>query len=423
MNNYNLWKNLSKSLQWVIQAREKMDWFIRETPLELSERLSSIYQAQIYLKREDRTRVRSYKIRWAYNLISGLSKKEQEAGVVCASAGNHAQGFAITCAELKIHGTVFMPLTTPEQKVHKTKKFWGDYVDIKLIWDTFDEAFAESKKFEAENATTFVHPFDDPRIIQWQATVWIEILKEIWTTKIDILIVPIGGGWISAGLIGVFSELSPHTKIIWVEPAGAPAMKLSMNSGRRKELEKIDIFVDGAAVKHVWENNFNIIKKSGIEIVTVPENRVCTTILEYLKEDWIIVEPAWALTTDALKDLKNTIIWKNIVCIVSWWNFDFERLPEVKERSMKYEWLKRYFIINFPQRPWALKDFLSCLGPNDDIARFEYLKKSNKNRAPVFIGIETDNPDNFTNICKIMKDKGFKYTDITNDEIVFDLLV
>lgn len=316
-----------------------------------------------------------------------------------------------------------MPITTPEQKVHKTKKFGWEYLDVRLVWDTFDAAFAESKKFEESSWATFVHPFDDPRIIEWQATVGIEILAEMWDTQIDYLVVPIWWGGLSAGLVWVFKQLSPKTKIIGIEPEGAPAMKDSIAEGRRVNLEHIDIFVDGAAVKQVWANNFWVLKDSDIDIRTVPENRICTTILDFLKEDGIIVEPAGALSTDALKDMKQEIKDKTVVSVVSGGNFDFERLPSVKERSMKYEGLKRYFIINFPQRPGALKDFLGCLGPNDDIARFEYLKKSNKNKAPVFIGIETDDPKNWENICKIMWEQGFKYTDITHDEIVFDLLV
>lgn len=420
--NYNF-PNTNKLVDSVIQARERAADFIRETPLEHSDRLSKLYDANIYLKREDRTKVRSYKIRWAFNLISWLSDKEKEVWVVCASAGNHAQWFAIVCAYLKIHGTVFMPVTTPEQKVHKTKKFGWEYLDVRLVWDTFDAAFAESEKFEEETGATFVHPFDDPKIIEGQAGVWIEILAELDDTKPDYLIVPIGWWGLSAGLVGIFHYLSPQTKIIWVEPEWAPAMLESIKKWERVQLDHIEIFVDGAAVKQVWENNFEILRNSDIEICTVPENRICTTILDFLKEDGIIVEPAGALSTDVLKDMRNDIKWKTVVCVVSGGNFDFERLPEVKERSMKYEGLKRYFIINFPQRPGALKDFLSCLGPNDDIARFEYLKKSNKNKAPVFIWIETDDPKNWDRICKIMWDQGFRYTDITHDEIVFDLLV
>jgi len=237
-------KQYSNELQWVIDARKNMWSFIRETPLELSDRLSNTYNAQIYLKREDRTKVRSYKIRWAYNLISWLSTQEKEAGVVCASAGNHAQWFAITCAYLQIKWTVFMPITTPEQKVHKTKKFGWEYLEVHLVWDTFDAAFAESKKFQEKSWATFVHPFDDMRIIQWQATVWIEILDELWDKKPDYLIVPIGWGWLSAWLIWVFKELSPNTKIIGIEPEWAPAMLQSQASWNRINLDHIDTFVD-----------------------------------------------------------------------------------------------------------------------------------------------------------------------------------
>lgn len=418
---FDFWK-VSDELQWVIDARIKAKDFIKETPLEKSERLSKLYEADIYLKREDRTKVRSYKIRGAFNLISGLSLSEKQAWVVCASAGNHAQWFAITCAHLKVMGTVFMPVTTPEQKVHKTKRFGGEYIDIQLVGDTFDEAFAQSKVFEEESWATFVHPFDDPRIIEWQAGVAIEIIKQLGE-KPDIVICPIGWGWISAGIINVLSELSPTTEIIGVEPAGAPAMKESLEKGKLTALNKLDIFVDGAAVKTVGKTNFAILKKSKVQIHTVPENRVCSTILEYLKEDGIVVEPAGALSTDVLKDIKEQVKWKKVVVVVSGWNFDFERLPEIKERSRKFEWLKRYFLVSFPQRPGALKDFLACLWPDDDIARFEYLKKSNKDKAPVFIGIETIDKKNFAAVTKKMEKKWFKYTDITDDDLVFDLLV
>lgn len=382
-----------------------------------------MYGAEIYLKREDRTRVRSYKIRGAFNLISSLTQKEKDAWVVCASAWNHAQWFAITCAHLKIKWTVFMPITTPEQKVHKTKKFWWKFIDVQLVWDTFDEAFAESKVFEKAHNATFVHPFDDPKIIQWQATIGLEILEQLWADP-DILICPIGWWGLSAGLVNVFSQLSPTTKIIWVEPEWAPAMQISLKAWAQTALENIDIFVDGAAVKNVWMHNFNILKESNITVQTVPEDRICTTILDYLREDGIIVEPAGALSTDYLKDMDPAELkWRKVVVVLSWGNLDFERLPSIKERSRKYEWLKRYFLVNFPQRPWALKDFLTCLWPNDDIARFEYLKKSNKDTAPVFIGIETDDKQNFDTICEKMLTCGFKYKDLTDDDLIFDLLV
>ena len=404
-----------------IKKAKKDFWsFIKTTPLEYSKRLSEKYDAEIYLKREDKNSVRSYKVRGAFNLINSLNKKEKKAWVVCASAWNHAQWFAITCNKLKIKWTVFMPITTPEQKVYKTKQFWWSFIDIRLVWDTFDEAFENAKEFQEKYWASFVHPFDDERIICWQATIWLEIFEKI---KPDYIISPIWWWWVISWLISATKELSPKTKVLWVEPAWAPSMKKSLEKWKNTNLKKLDIFVDWAAVKRVWENNFKICKKYKLEILTTPENRVCSTILEYLKEDWMVVEPAWALSTDVLKDIKEKIKWKKVVIIISGSNFDFERLPEVKERSMKFEWLKRYFLVSFPQRPWALKDFLNCLWPDDDIARFEYMKKSNKNRAPVLIWIETNKKENFEKITKTVKSMWFSYEDITENELYFNLLV
>ncbi|MDD2870693.1 MAG: threonine ammonia-lyase IlvA [Candidatus Gracilibacteria bacterium] len=409
-------------LKNIIKAKHDFGHFINTTPLVYSERLSKKYEANIYLKREDLQPVRSYKIRGAFNLINSLNEKEKNAGVVCASAGNHAQGVAITCNHLKIKGTIFMPVTTPEQKVYKTKQFGGKYIEVILIGDTFDEAFKASKEFEEKNNSTFVHPFDDERIITGQATIGLEIYDEMEIDP-DYIICPIGGGGVVSGIISITKDLDKKTKVIGVEPEGALSMKKSLEKGKNTQLEKINIFIDGASVARVGDKTFQIAKDYDLKVISCPENRVCSTILEYLKEDGIVVEPAGALSTDALKDLKKEIKGKNVVLIISGGNFDFERLQEVKERSMKYEGLKRYFIVSFPQRPGALKDFLGCLGPNDDIARFEYLKKSNKNTAPVFIGIETDSKENWSKITSDMEKLGFKYHDVTNDELYFDLLV
>lgn len=413
------------SRESIQEAKERLSSFLKPTPLLYSERLSKKYNADIWLKREDLTPVRSYKIRGAYNLMSSLTESEKEKWVVCASAGNHAQWVALSCKELKIKGTIFMPRTTPEQKVYKTTQFWGEYVDIILTGDTFDEAYAASKKYQEKNGSLFVHPFDDERIIAGQATVSLEILESLREKDIspDYIICPIGGGWVISWAISTVREFSPHTKILWVEPAGAPSMKESLKQDKNIALEKVDIFVDGASVKRVWDKTFEICKNYNLEIMSCPENRICSTILEFLKEDGIVVEPAWALACDALKDIQKMIQWKKVVILISGWNFDFERLPEVKERSMKYEGLKRYFVVSFPQRPGALKDFLNCLWSEDDIARFEYLKKSNKDKAPVLIGIETKNSENFTPLTTKMEELGFKYQDITDNELYFDLLI
>ena len=409
-------------LKNILKAKHDFWHFIDSTPLLLSERLSKKYNANIYLKREDLQPVRSYKIRWAFNLLNSLTNTEKSAWIVCASAWNHAQWVAIICNHLKIKGTIFMPITTPEQKVYKTKQFWWDYIDVVLTWDTFDEAFKKSKEFEKKNGSTFVHPFDDERIIIWQATIWLEIFEKM-ESEPDFIICPIGWWWLVSWIISVTNDLNKKTKIIWVEPAWAPSMKTSLELWKNITLEKINIFVDWASVARVWDKTFQIAKNYDLKIVSCPEDRICSTIIEYLKEDGIVIEPAWALSTDALKDLKDEIKWKTVVLIISWGNFDFERLQEVKERSMRFEWLKRYYIVSFPQRPWALKDFLWCLWKNDDIARFEYLKKSNKNRAPVFIWIETDKKENWENITNNMEKLWFKHHDVTNDELYFDLLV
>ena len=408
------------TLESIKKAKQDFWDFIKTSPLEFSDRLSQKYDAEIYLKREDLQSVRSYKIRWAFNKINSLSNEEKNAWVVCASAGNHAQWVAITCQELKIKGTIYMPITTPEQKVYKTKKFGWEFVDVVLVWDTFDEALAKAFEFQKNTWATFVHPFDDYKTIEWQATVSLEIFDKMVP---DYIICPIWGGGFISGQILAKKLLSVHTKIIWAEPLWASWMKKSLELGKNTTLENIDIFVDWAAVWKEWEIPFDICKKENIEIISCPENRVCTTILDYLKEDWIVVEPAWALATDALKDLKEKIKWKKVVVIISWSNFDFERLPEVKERSLKFEWLKKYFLVNFPQRPWALKDFLNCLWEEDDIERFEYLKKSAKNTAPVFIWLKTNKPENWEKIEKKMTELWFKYNDVTNNEMYFNLLV
>ncbi len=402
------------------QAKKRFGSFIKTSPLEYSTRLSKLYNAEIYIKREDVQAVRSYKVRGAYNLISQLSEKERTAWVVCASAWNHAQWVAISCSELKIKGIIYMPITTPWQKVYKTKQFGWKYVEVILIGDTFDEALSEAKKFEEKYKATFVHPFDDYRIIEWQATVWLEIFNDITP---DYIIAPIGWWGFISWIITAKNAFGAQTTIIWAEPVWACGMKKSLSEWENFTLEYIETFVDGAAVQREWEIPFEICKNENVQIIACPEDRVCTTILDYLKEDWIVVEPAWALATDALKDISDTIKGKKVVVVISGSNFDFERLPEVKERSLRYEWLKKYYLVNFPQRPWALKDFLNCLGKSDDIERFEYLKKSAKNTAPVFMGLKTENKNNWVKIEKKMDELWFKHTDVTHDEMFFSLLV
>lgn len=416
------------TLERIIKAKETFWDIIQTSQLQYSYRLSKKYEAEIFLKREDLSQVRSYKIRGAFYVINSLSEKERLKWVVCASAWNHAQWFAFSCNKLKIKWTVFMPVTTPEQKIYKTKQFGWKYIEVILVWDTFDEALKKAKEFEKKFKAVFIHPFDDERIVIGQATIGLEIYNHFDKDAVlkatpDYIVSPIWWGWVISGIISVTKLLNKKTKIIWAEPEWACSMKKSIDCKINSKLDSIDVFVDWAAVWKVWDLTFDICNNYWLEVVSCPENRICSTMLEFLKEDWIVTEPAWALATDSLKDLKEKIKGKTVVVIVSWWNFDFERLPEVKERSMKYEGLKKYFLINFPQRPWALKQFLECLGKDDDIERFEYLKKSAKNTAPVFIWIKTNNQKNWTHIFTKMTKMWFRYKDVTDDELYFSLLV
>jgi threonine dehydratase len=393
------------------------------TPLSESIRLSKQFECQVRLKREDLQRVRSYKIRGAYNKISSLSKEERAKGVICASAGNHAQGVAFACFHLKIKGTIYMPSVTPKQKVEQTNLFGGDWVEIVLEGDTFDDASLAARKYGQETGKIFVHPFDDPKIIEGQATVGLELIEQT-KMPIDYLFVCIGGGGLASGLISVFSELSPSTKIIGVEPKGAPSMKTSMETGKVVSLEHIDKFIDGAAVKKVGELTFPICNYYLDKMITVDEGKVCQTILDLYNRDAIVVEPAGALTIAALDDYKDEIKGKNVVCIIGGSNNDITRTAEIKERALLYGKLKHYFIIRFPQRPGALKEFVvDILGPNDDITHFEYSKKSSRENAPAVVGIELKSPEDLQPLIERMKTNNF-YGDYINDKPdLFEYLV
>ena len=393
------------------------------TPLTESIRLSKQFECQVRLKREDLQRVRSYKIRGAFNKISSLSKDERDRGVICASAGNHAQGVAFACFHLKIKGTIYMPSVTPKQKVEQTNLFGGEWVEIVLEGDTFDDASHAAREFGQKTGKIFVHPFDDPKIIEGQATVGLELIEQT-KMPIDYLFVCIGGGGLASGLISVFSVLSPNTKIIGVEPKGAPSMKTSMETGKVVSLEHIDKFIDGAAVKKVGELTFPICNYYLDKMITVDEGKVCQTILDLYNRDAIVVEPAGALTIAALDEYKDEIKGKNVVCIIGGSNNDITRTAEIKERALLYGKLKHYFIIRFPQRPGALKEFVvDILGPNDDITHFEYSKKSSRENAPAVVGIELKSPEDLQPLIKRMKTNNF-YGDYINDKPdLFEYLV
>lgn len=374
------------------KAYQVLKGVVNHTPLMLNPLLSERYQAKVYLKREDLQNVRSYKIRGAYYKISSLTTEERQQGIVCASAGNHAQGVAYACQKLKVKGTIFMPSPTPRQKVDQVKLFGKEWVDIRLTGDTFDDAFAQATRFCEENQQVFIHPFDDPHVIAGQGTVGLEILADIPETP-DYVIVPIGGGGLASGVGSYVKQVSGNINLVGVEPKGAPAMQKSLVQQTPVLLEKIDKFVDGAAVQKVGDLTFKICQQILDRVDTVDEGQVCTTILKLYNEQAIVVEPAGALTIANLEQIKDEIKGKTVVCVVSGSNNDITRMEEIKEKSLLYEGLKHYFLIDFPQRSGALREFLlNALGESDDITHFEYIKKHNKEKGMAVVGIELQKP-------------------------------
>jgi threonine dehydratase len=411
------------SLENIKLAEESLKGISIRTPLMTNLHLSDRYSANIYLKREDLQIVRSYKIRGAFNKISGLNEEQRSRGVVCASAGNHAQGVAYSCKELKIKGTIFMPAPTPKQKLDRVKMFGDGYVDIVLGGDTFDDAHSRAIKFSEENNSEFVHPFNDPKVIEGQATVGTEILNES-NFEIDYLFLPVGGGGLAAGVSTVFKQLSPATKIIGVEPEGAPSMRASIESNSLVMLEDIDRFVDGAAVQQVGDLTFEICRQNLDDMITVPEGEICSTILRLYNEEAIVVEPAGALSVTALNHYRKEINGKNVVCVLSGNNNDITRTEEIRERALLYEGLKHYFIIRFPQRAGALKEFVNdVLGPNDDISYFEYSKKNNREKGPAVVGLELQSPNDFDSLVERMKKNGISFEYLNDSPDLFQLIV
>jgi len=416
-------QNYYPSLRNITQAKLTLNPIVTSTPLQKNLNLSERYSANVFLKREDLQVVRSYKIRGAYNKISGLTEEERQRGVVCASAGNHAQGVAYSCQLLGIKGKIYMPTTTPKQKITQVKMFGKDKIEVVLVGDTYDAASDAAHRNSLETGMVYIHPFDDPQIIEGQATVGVEILQD-FTGPIDYLFLPVGGGGLAAGVGAYFKQISPNTKIIGVEPAGAPSMKTSLENGEVTPLKDIDKFVDGAAVQRVGDFTFKVCQQVIDEMVTVPEGKVCTTILELYNQDAIVVEPAGALSITALDFCKAQIEGKNVVCIVTGSNNDITRTAEIKERSLLYEGLKHYFIVRFPQRAGALRDFVDkVLGPNDDVTMFEYSKKTNREQGPALIGIELQVKEDYDGLVLRMEENGFVFEYINDRPDLFQLLI
>jgi threonine dehydratase len=403
-------------------AKQRLEKIVNRTPLTYNHNLSRKYECDVFLKREDLQVVRSYKLRGAYNMMSSLPQEQLLKGVVCASAGNHAQGFAYSCKKLNIQGVVFMPNITPNQKVSQTKMFGNGFIEVKLIGDTYDDCAVAAKQYTKENGMTFIPPFDDIRIIEGQATVGIEIMED--RSEIDFLFVPVGGGGLSAGVGSAFKTFSPKTKIIGMEPKGAPSMYEALKAGKPVVLDNIERFVDGASVKRVGDLTFSICKEVLDDMLLIPEGKVCSTILQLYNEDAIVVEPAGALSIAALDDYSEQIKGKIVVCIVSGSNNDIDRMQEIKERSLQYEGLKHYFLIPFAQRPGALKEFVNLvLGPSDDITRFEYVQKHNKETGPALVGIELKTKADYEILLQNMAHYHINYTELKQNDNLFGYLV
>ncbi|WP_411333192.1 threonine ammonia-lyase IlvA [Metabacillus indicus] len=417
--------NLEPSLHVadILKAHHLLKDVIVHTPLQKDERLSEKYECSVYLKREDLQIVRSFKLRGAYNKIKQLSEQETANGIVCASAGNHAQGVAYSCKQLNIHGKIYMPSTTPRQKVSQVELFGRGHIEIILTGDTFDDAYKKARECSEAEGRSFIHPFDDLDVIAGQGTIALEILNDA-DAEMDYVFASIGGGGLISGVGSYFKQVSPGTKVIGVEPEGAPSYAESISAGKVVELDKIDKFVDGAAVKRVGDTNFSICRSVVDDTVLVPEGKVCTTILSLYNENAIVAEPAGALPIAALDFYRDQIKGKNIVCIVSGGNNDIGRMQEMKERSLMYEGLQHYFIVNFPQRAGALREFLDeVLGPDDDISRFEYTKKNNRDSGPAFVGIELKKREDYSGLIERMNRKGFPYTEVKKDSSLFHLFI
>jgi threonine dehydratase len=394
------------------------------TPLQRNLHLSERFGAEIWLKREDLSPVRSYKLRGAFNAMRKIRAADPGATrFVCASAGNHAQGVAFVCAHFGVTGRIYMPVTTPEQKILKTRTFGAGAVEIVLTGDFFDETLAAAKAECETTGAHFLSPFDDQDVIEGQASVAVEMMDEMGRAP-DRLILPVGGGGLSAGMISYLDAVGADTHVTLVEPAGGASLTAALKIGAPQTIPITDTFVDGAAVARIGDRTFEVLRKvNPADVLVAPENRICVTIQEMLNIEGIVLEPAGALSVDVLAEMQDKIAGQTVVCVTSGGNFDFERLPEVKERAQNWQGLKKYFILRLPQRPGALRDFLDLLGPDDNIARFEYLKKNSRNFGSVLIGIETNNPANFDAMITRVTSRGFGFRDITSDEVLADFLI
>jgi threonine dehydratase len=370
-------------------AAKRSAGVVTPTPLQFSDRLSATTGASVYLKREDLQVVRSYKLRGAYNLLVQLSDEELAAGVVCSSAGNHAQGFAYACRSLGVHGRVYVPAKTPKQKRDRIRYHGGDFIELIVGGSTYDLAAEAALADVARSGATLVPPFDDPRTMAGQGTIAVEILDQL-EDEPDLVVVPVGGGGCIAGITTYLAERTTNTSVLGIEPAGAAAMMAALANGGPVTLDHVDQFVDGAAVARAGKQTYAALAAAGdmVSITTVDEGAVCTAMLDLYQNEGIIAEPAGALAVAGLCEA-NIEPGSVVVCLVSGGNNDVSRYGEVLERSLVHLGLKHYFLVDFPQEPGALRRFLAdVLGPNDDITLFEYVKRNNRETGEALVGIE-----------------------------------
>jgi threonine dehydratase len=384
----------------VEEAAHRLAGVVTRTPVEPNARLSSQVDARVWLKREDLQTVRSYKLRGAYNFIVQLDPDVRDRGVVCASAGNHAQGVAYACRRLGANGRVFVPRTTPRQKRERITTLGGTRIEVIVVGETYEDAFAAATAEASRTGATLVPAFDDVRTVAGQGTVGLEVVEQLGFVP-DVMVVPVGGGGLVAGIASWARERHPEMRIVGVEPAGAACMAAALAAGEPVNLDAVDSFVDGAAVRQAGFITYPLVRDSGADLTTVAEGAVCTEMLAMYQSDGVIAEPAGALATAALGNTVKIEPGQSVVCIVSGGNNDVSRYGEILERSLAHEGLKHYFLVGFPQEPGALRRFLDeVLGPDDDITLFEYVKRNSRETGPALIGIEIARPTDLTGLLE-----------------------
>jgi threonine dehydratase len=415
---------ISTDLEHAIEeAAERIRPVVNRPPLQRSNRLSKRYGANLLIKREDLQEVRSFKIRGAYNKVASLSAAERERGVVCASSGNHAQGVAFACAALGIRATIFMPEIIPTQKIERARHFGGEFVEVRLVGDSYDDSSVAAAAFSAAEGAVFVHPFDDLLTIAGQGTIGRELAEELGG-ELEVVVAGIGGGGLISGIASALKSSNPGVRVIGAEPAGSPSMYESIRQGLVVTLDRIDTFVDGAAVKRVGDLTFDICRRLLDRVVLVPEGKVCTTVIELYQNEGIIAEPAGALAVSGLDDIADEIRGRTVVCILSGGNNDILRYPEIMERSLVHQGRKHYFIVEFAQKPGQLRQFVDrALGPTDDIVRFEYMKKTNKERGAALVGIELKSQADLEPLLRRMKEIQLNCRPLESEELLYQYLI